>query len=88
MKDDGPVAWAARHQDVRLRPVEERDLALLARVDTEPALHEPYEWRGFRDPQRHRRRWEHDSYLGSDDSVLIVALPDDTSAGMISDPHP
>src|SRR5687767_10525479 len=54
--DDGPVAWTASHKNVRLQPLAERDLDLLVRMDTDPWLQEPYEWRGFRDPQRHRRR--------------------------------
>src|SRR2546430_6955834 len=68
---------------VRLRPVEQRDLDVLARLDTEPALSEPFEWRGFRDPGERRRRWERDGYLGRDDSLLVVALPDGTFAGIV-----
>lgn len=84
MPAEGPAAWVARHQNVRLRPVEERDLELLARFDTEPALDQPYEWKGYRDPQARRRRWEVDGYLGTDDSVLIVAMPDGTFTGFIA----
>jgi ribosomal-protein-alanine N-acetyltransferase len=81
---DEPAAWVTSHQNVRLRPVEEWDLDLVCRIDTEPALHEPYEWRGFRDPQLRRRRWEKDGYLGTEDSLLIVALPDGTFTGIIT----
>jgi ribosomal-protein-alanine N-acetyltransferase len=84
MTADGPAAWVARHQSTRLRPVEEYDLGLLTRFDTEPGLHEPYEWKGFRDPRERRRRWEQDGYLGSDDSVLIVSLDDGTFAGFVA----
>lgn len=83
MAADGPAGWVAGHRDVRLRPVQEADLELLVRFDTEPELHEPYEWKGFRDPQERRRRWQQDSYLGTDDSVLIVGLPDGTFAGFV-----
>ncbi len=58
---------------VYLRPVEERDLESLERFDVEPAMSEPFQWRGFRDPRSRRRRWEHDGYLGDDDAMLIVA---------------
>ena len=75
--------WTARHENVRLRPVQEPDLDWLERFDTEPALSEPFEWRGFRDPKAHRRRWEHDSYLGQEDALLVVAVPDGDFAGMI-----
>jgi ribosomal-protein-alanine N-acetyltransferase len=69
---------------VRLRPVEERDLEALERIDTDPAVSEPFEWRGFRDPRGRRRRWEADGYLGNDGSVLAVALPDGALAGIVS----
>jgi len=68
---------------IHLRPVEERDLEVLARIDTDPAMSEPFEWRGFRDPGARRRRWEIDGYLGRDDSLLIVARPDGSVAGIV-----
>jgi RimJ/RimL family protein N-acetyltransferase len=68
---------------VRLRPVEESDLSVLERIVKDPALSEPFEWRGFRNPQEQRRRWERDGYLGDEDSLLVVALPDGTFAGMV-----
>lgn len=69
--------------EIRLRPVEERDLDLLGRFDTDPGLSEPFEWRGYQDPRGRRRRWEQDGFLGSDDSLLIVSLEDGTCAGYI-----
>jgi [ribosomal protein S5]-alanine N-acetyltransferase len=74
MKDDDKV---------RLRPVEERDLKALGLIDTDPSVSEPFEWRGFRDRRARRRRWEEDGYLGSEDSLLVVALPDGTLAGIV-----
>jgi [ribosomal protein S5]-alanine N-acetyltransferase len=74
MKDDDKV---------RLRPVEECDLDALGRIDTDPSVSEPFEWRGFRDRRARRRRWEEDGYLGSEDSLLVVALPDGTLAGIV-----
>lgn len=68
---------------VRLRPVEERDLEALGRLDTDPALSKPFEWTGFRNSRARRRRWEEDGYLGGDSSLLIVALPDSTFAGFV-----
>lgn len=68
---------------VRLRPVGERDLEALERVDTDPALSKPFEWTGFQDPRARRRRWEQDGYLGGDYSLLIVALPDGTFVGFV-----
>jgi [ribosomal protein S5]-alanine N-acetyltransferase len=68
---------------VFLRPVQERDLEELARIDTDPALSEPFEWRGFRDSRARRRRWESDGYLSSEDSLLVVALDDATFTGIV-----
>jgi [ribosomal protein S5]-alanine N-acetyltransferase len=70
-------------EKVRLRPVEERDLDLLERIDTDPSISEPFEWTGFRNPAERRRRWERDAYLGNLDGLLIVSLPDGTAAGIV-----
>jgi RimJ/RimL family protein N-acetyltransferase len=67
-----------------LRPLRASDLEILERVDTDPTVSEPFEWRGFADPRVRRRRWEKDSYLGPDDSLLVVALADDTVMGFVS----
>lgn len=69
--------------EVLLRPVQEQDLEELCRIDTEPEVSEPFEWRGFRDSTGRRRRWEADGYLGADDSLLVVALADGTFAGIV-----
>jgi [ribosomal protein S5]-alanine N-acetyltransferase len=47
-------------EPVRLRPIEQADLDVLRRLDTDPSASEPFEWTGFRDPQARRRRWEED----------------------------
>jgi hypothetical protein len=51
---------------------------------TVPALSEPFEWHGYRDPTLHR--WEQDRYLGEHDSRLVVARPDQsrTYAGFVA----
>jgi RimJ/RimL family protein N-acetyltransferase len=72
------------NEEVRLRPVEERDLEALGRIDTDPAVSEPVEWRGFRDPRGRRRRWEEDGYLGNNGSLLVIAAPDGSFAGFVS----
>jgi [ribosomal protein S5]-alanine N-acetyltransferase len=78
------MAAAASDADVvRLRPVEERDLELLQRFATDPALSEPFEWSGFRDAREPRRRWEKDGYLGSSPFFLVVATPDGACAGIV-----
>jgi ribosomal-protein-alanine N-acetyltransferase len=71
-------------EPVRLRPIEEADLDLLSRLDTDPAASQPFEWPGFRDPGARRRRWEQDGWIGRDSTHLAVALPDGTLAGIVS----
>jgi ribosomal-protein-alanine N-acetyltransferase len=68
----------------RLRPIEEADLDLLRRLDTDPAASQPFEWTGFRDPGARRRRWEQDGWIGRDSTQLAVALPDGALAGIVS----
>jgi [ribosomal protein S5]-alanine N-acetyltransferase len=68
----------------RLRPVEEPDLEFLQRLDTEPALSEPFEWQGFRDPNQRRRAWDKDGYLSGDYSILTVLTTGDVLAGFAS----
>jgi [ribosomal protein S5]-alanine N-acetyltransferase len=67
----------------RLRPIEEADLDLLRRFDTDPAASQPFEWTGFRDPGARRRRWEKDGFIGGDSTQLAVVLPDGTLAGIV-----
>jgi ribosomal-protein-alanine N-acetyltransferase len=68
---------------IHLRPVEERDLATLERIDKERALSEPFEWRGFGNPAERRRRWERDGYLGDGEGLLVVALADESIVGFV-----
>lgn len=70
--------------EIHLRALEEGDLDVLARFDIDPALSEPFEWRGFRDPHARRRRWEQDGYLGTEDSMLAVSTADGIFAGFVS----
>ena len=69
---------------VHPRPVEEGDLGALEQVDADPAVSQPFEWRGFRNARDRRRRWETDGYIGNDDSLLVVALPDGSFAGIVT----
>jgi [ribosomal protein S5]-alanine N-acetyltransferase len=79
-RDDGRMP----EHPVRLRPIEEGDLDLLSRFDTDPAASQPFEWTGFRDPGARRRRWEQDGWIGRDSTHLAVALPDGALAGIVS----
>jgi ribosomal-protein-alanine N-acetyltransferase len=70
-------------EPVRLRPIEEADLDLLSRFDTDQAASQPFEWTGFGDPGARRRRWEQDGWIGRDSTQLAVALADGTLAGVV-----
>lgn len=70
---------------VRLRPIEEADLAQFARFYVDPEVASDFEWAGFRDPQEARRRWEKDSWLSSEHSELAVVVGGEgTFAGIVS----
>ena len=69
---------------VRLRPIEEADLDMLRRFDTDPSSRGPHLSSGFRSPQARRRRWEEDGWLGADSGQLAVALPDGALAGIVA----
>jgi ribosomal-protein-alanine N-acetyltransferase len=69
---------------VRLRPIEEADLAALRRFDIDPSSRGPYLTSGFRSPHARRRRWEEDGWLGTDSGQLAVTLPDGALAGIVS----
>jgi RimJ/RimL family protein N-acetyltransferase len=71
-------------EPIRLRPIEEADLATLRRFDTDPSSRGPFLPSGFRSPRARQRRWEEDGWLGDDSAQLAVVLPDDTLAGIVS----
>ncbi len=77
-------SMATASDAIRLRPVRESDLEVLERVDTDATLSEPFEWRGFADARARRQRWEQDGYLGPTDSLLVIALSDDTFIGLVT----
>lgn len=57
---------------VTLRPVAERDLALLARLFADPAYVGESEWHGWQDTRWLRRRWDDDGLLGDDGGTLMA----------------
>ncbi|MBH5335626.1 GNAT family N-acetyltransferase [Streptomyces pactum] len=57
---------------VMLRPVAEDDLPLLERFLTDPEATGPFQWRGWSDPARWRRRWAQDGLLGDESGQLMV----------------
>ncbi|MET8448302.1 GNAT family protein [Streptomyces sp. NPDC005209] len=62
---------------VRLQPVGEGDLALLERFLVEPESAGPFQWYGWSDPRRWRRRWAENGLLTDDGGQLMVASGDE-----------
>jgi ribosomal protein S18 acetylase RimI-like enzyme len=57
---------------VTLRPVTEDDLPVLDRFLMEPEASGSFEWYGWWDPGRVRRRWDENGLLGADAGYLMV----------------
>ncbi|NJP96220.1 GNAT family N-acetyltransferase [Nonomuraea sp. FMUSA5-5] len=68
---------------VRLRPVEEDDLPFLHRLTSDPDGAGEFQWYGFQDPRRLRRRWEESGMLSDDGGLLIIADGDE-AIGFVS----
>ncbi|MFC4118668.1 GNAT family N-acetyltransferase [Nonomuraea zeae] len=68
---------------ISLRPVKEDDLPFLYRLTDDPAGTGDFQWYGFHNPHRHRRRWEENGLLGDDGGILIIMAGDD-AAGFVS----
>ncbi|HEY8986679.1 MAG TPA: GNAT family protein [Streptomyces sp.] len=62
---------------VTLRPVREDDLAVLEAFLVDPRLTGEFQWFGWADPARFRRRWAEDGMLSGDGGHLAVALDGD-----------
>ena len=69
---------------LRLRAFREEDLEFLDRLCTDPAALGGFEWFGFGDVRRYRRRWEQDGFVGPESTALAVVLADGTLAGITS----
>ncbi|MET9079813.1 GNAT family protein [Streptomyces sp. NPDC004232] len=64
---------------VRLRPVREEDLPVLESFLTDPEAAGPFQWYGWSDPGRWRRRWAEDGLLTDEGGQLVV----DTGGGAL-----
>ncbi|MET7324924.1 GNAT family protein [Streptomyces sp. NPDC005549] len=62
---------------VILRPVVEDDLWVLERFLTDPEATGPFQWLGWSDPGRWRRRWAQDGLLSDDGGQLMVTTGTD-----------
>jgi RimJ/RimL family protein N-acetyltransferase len=70
-------------EGLRLRPVTEPDLDALDRMFADPAAIGEFNWGGFVDPTRWRRRYAENGLLSDDRSVLMIELADE-SLGFVS----
>ncbi|MBZ4321523.1 GNAT family N-acetyltransferase [Streptomyces huiliensis] len=65
------------HEAIKLRPVQADDLPVLERFLTEPETVAPFQWNGWVDARRWRRRWEQDGMLSADDGRLVIVRSED-----------
>ncbi|HEX6353470.1 GNAT family protein [Actinophytocola sp.] len=70
-------------EGLRLRPVTEPDLDALDDMFADPAAIGEFNWGGFVDPTRWRRRYAENGLLADDKSVLMVELAGE-SLGFVS----
>ena len=57
---------------VTLRPVLEDDLPVLDQFTMDPEMTGPFQWQGWSDPGRWRRRWAENGLLSEDGGQLMV----------------
>jgi RimJ/RimL family protein N-acetyltransferase len=69
--------------EVRLRPVEEDDLALLEALTQDPETTSEFGYFGWYDLRRHRRKWAEDGLIGPDGGTLLVVVGDER-VGMVN----
>jgi [ribosomal protein S5]-alanine N-acetyltransferase len=71
---------------VRLRPVDEGELADLVRLLWDPEAPGEHQWFGFRmkTVREIERRWHDDGLIGKESSFLTVGLEDGTCAGWVT----
>ncbi|MGN9843042.1 GNAT family N-acetyltransferase [Nonomuraea sp. H19] len=62
---------------IKLRAVDEYDLPFLQRLISDPDSTGDFQWYGWQNPHRLRKRWEDDGMLGDDGGILIIAGGDD-----------
>ncbi|MEU3572914.1 GNAT family protein [Kitasatospora sp. NPDC036755] len=61
-------------ESVSLRPVAEADLSALEEMLGDPEALGEFQWYGWRDPQRHRRRWAESGLLEEGQWMLVVSV--------------
>jgi RimJ/RimL family protein N-acetyltransferase len=77
------VSLFAVADDVVLRPVREDDLTVLDRIFTDPDTMGPFQWYGWRDLTKFRRRWAENGLLTDDSGTLMVVRAEE-ALGFVS----
>ncbi len=71
-------------EKLSLRAFTAADVEFLDRWATDPEAMGEFEWIGFRDAARKRRRFEKDGYISNEHASIAVSLPDGTCVGVAS----
>lgn len=71
-------------EKLSLRAFTAADTAFLERWATDPDAMGEFEWIGFRDAARKRRRFEKDGYIRNEHASIAVSMPDGTCVGVAS----
>ncbi|MFB7123507.1 MULTISPECIES: GNAT family N-acetyltransferase [Streptomycetaceae] len=70
-------------ESVTLRPMVEADLGALEELVNDPQALGEFQWYGWRDPQRHRRRWAASGLL-EDEQVMLAVVVDGGFGGFVA----
>jgi RimJ/RimL family protein N-acetyltransferase len=81
MTDAAPSKTGTIESSVHLRVFTEADLQLLFRFATEPEFSMPFEWCGYTSPEKYKRQWQEDRFLGDGTRLLAVAETDQPAIG-------
>src|SRR5690349_14328794 len=69
--------------EIALRPVREEDFGVLDRHLTDPEAMGAFQWYGWRDPHRWRRRWAENGML-DDDGGHVMVVRGGTALGFVA----
>ncbi|MGW2375162.1 MULTISPECIES: GNAT family N-acetyltransferase [Kitasatospora] len=68
---------------ISLRPIAEADLPAFSRLVNDPEETGEFQWFGWRDPERFRRRWAEHGLLG-DDQWIFAVVADGEFCGFVA----
>lgn len=74
--------------DVQLRPFARDDVAILERFAVDPDAAGPFNWTGFRNPNRPMEQFEENGLLGDDAAHLVIVANEDAVGAVQWRPAP